>query len=74
VLAAASEMSPEVCDVNLGPVGRRKRLRLGVAAGFATVALIVALLVTDAQVLARLAIAPFAFVAASGFLQYRAKT
>ena len=64
----------EVCNPNISPKERRKRLVSGLAAlGFSLILLVI-LLLTQASVWWRLALMPFFFAAGSGYFQWRDKT
>ena len=64
----------KVCGPNIGPVQRRRRLRLGIIGAVAAIASGFLLTALDAPALLRaLVFVPLA-AAASGFIQYREKT
>ncbi|HUF50345.1 MAG TPA: hypothetical protein VMN60_05895 [Longimicrobiales bacterium] len=62
------------CRPNIGPLQRRRRLRLGAAAAAAAVVLAAALAAAAAPALLRATVALPLTLAAYGFFQYREKT
>ena len=67
-------MPPAVCIPNLGPIGRRRRFIWGATALGASVLLVAALVVGDADRRWRLVVFLPLWIAALGVLQAREKT
>jgi len=68
------EFGGEVCFANIGGGQRAIRLGFGVFMAIAAVGVLAALIATGAPRLARLLVAPLAWLAAVGILQYRGRT